>query len=600
MRPKRALDSAASRVGPAKAGIADARIRQQLDRILASLTFQKVERLKRFISFIVAESMAGRRAQLKEYVVGTAVFGKDPSFDPRNDPIVRVQARRLRARLDQYFREEGGTDDVVIEMPKGGYSPSFRLRESGAAATPASGSTLGQNTVAVLLFKDDSANGSLGHVCRALRNEIVHRLAQVPTLRVIARDPAESSRGRDPLESARAMGAAMAVTGSVVKVGKGLHVTAQLADTESGCYRWSDSIDPPRSDAPGAHAVVAEAVVKRLRDQPVDTKDVGGLKAPLENLAARNLYRQARYHLDQRSEESLLKALDFFHKALVEDPQYALALSGLADAYGLLTHYGVLPPSEAGTKAVSSASAAVMLDGDSVEARTSLAHVKATQNWDWRGAEQDFLRAIDMDARYPTARHWYAMSCLAPTGRLDEALDQIQVAQMLDPVSAIISRDLAMIRYYRREFDAGLEQCDHTIELNAHFSAGYWALGLVQEQRGDIEESVAALQRAVQLSPRSPKMNGALGRVLALSGQPKVARGIVTNLRALARERYVSPFEFALIFFALGDLDQGFDWLGKATQDRSFDLTAVNVDPRFDGLRTQRRFGQIAKKVGLN
>lgn len=598
MGQSRAVDVSMSPRGTSK-GPGAARIRQQLDRILASVTFQKVERLKRFISFIVSETVAGRGTQLKEYVVGTAVFEKDPSFDPRNDPIVRVQARRLRVRLDHYFQEEGGADEVIIELPKGGYVPSFRLRGDDPRVAHGVAPAPGQNTIAVLSFKDHSEGGALGHVCLGIRDELVHRLTQLPALKVIARDPSERIRDRDPIEAARAMGAAMALTGTVMKAGKGLRATAQLADTVTGCCRWSDSIDIARADVLAAQTAVAETVVKRLAESPSGAAPITGLARPRENPAAYNLYRQARYHLDQRSEEGLLKAADFFHKALAEDPQYALALSGLADAYGLLTHYGVLPPREAGAKASASALAAVSIDANSVEARTSLAHVKSTQGWDWRGAEQEFLRAFAIDPRYPTARHWYAMSCLAPMGRLDEALEQIQIAQSLDPVSAIISRDLALVRYYRREFDVALEQCDHTIELNAHFSAAYWALGLVQEQRGDIEEAVAALQRAVQLSPQSPKMNGALGRALAVSGQPAQARRVLKNLRALARDRFVSPFEFALIFLALGDLDEGFSWLGRAVQDRSFDLTAVNVDPRFDSLRTDKRFRQIARKVGL-
>ena len=227
-------------------------------------------------------------------------------------------------------------------------------------------------------------------------------------------------------------------------------------------------------------------------------------RRPNENLAAHNLYLQGRYHLNQRTEEGLRKALDFFEKALVEDAQYALAHSGLADAYGLLAHYGVLGPAEVWTKAAASATTAVMLDDNSAEAHTSLAHVKATQDWDWTGAEREFQRAISLDPRYATAHHWYAMSCLAPLGRLDEALEEMCVAQALDPVSSIVARDLAVIHFYRRDFETALEQCDHTIELNPHFAPAYWMLGVIQEQRKDFDESAAAFQRAVHLSPQTP------------------------------------------------------------------------------------------------
>jgi TolB-like protein/tetratricopeptide (TPR) repeat protein len=593
-------EASAHRAGAPMSKEVAERIRQQLSRIMASATFQKVDRLKRFVNFIVVEAVAGRSDQLKEYVVGTEVFGKDQSFDPRNDPIVRVQARRLRARLDQYFREEGLADEFIIELPKGGYVPAFKPRPSRDAQKPAATPLIGQNCVAVLTFADHSPDGVLAHVCKGIRQEIVHQLTQIKALRVIAWDPTESRGIHDPREDSRSLGAAMLISGSVAPLPRKLRVTTQLIDTVSGCYKWSESTEHPKNDVPALQMQVASLVISKMRGEiPASTPAVPAGR-PTVNLTAHNLYRQGRYHLEQRSEEGLLKAKDFFQKALVEDPQYALALSGLADAYGLLTHYGVLPPDDAWAKAASSAEAAVMLDGASAEARTSLAHVKSTQGWDWRGAEQEFQRAIAIDPRYATAHHWYAMSCLAPMGRLDEALEQIQLAQSLDPVSPIIARDLTMIRYYRREFDEALEQCDHTIELNPHFSAGYWTLGLVQEQRGDFEESTAAFQRALLLSPHSPKMHGAMGRTFALSGQTALANGILKELRGLSKSRYVSPCEFALIHFALKQPDLGFRWLSKASADRCFDLTAINVDPRFDPIRRDRRFVAVAREVGLS
>jgi len=241
----------------------------------------------------------------------------------------------------------------------------------------------------------------------------------------------------------------------------------------------------------------------------------------------------------------------------------------------------------------------VMLDADSAEAHTSLAHVKSTQDWDWAGAEREFQRAISLDPRCATSHHWYAMSCLSPLGRLDEALDEMIVAQALDPVSSIVARDLAVIHFYRRDFETALEQCDHTIELNPHFAPGYWILGVIQEQRKDFDESGAAFQRAVHLSPQTPRMHGALGRTFALSGRKPQALEVLQKLEAYARERYVSPLEFAWIQFALGETDLGFRWMQKALDDRSFDLISIKVDPRFDPLKDDRRFQAIASRMGV-
>ena len=240
-----------------------------------------------------------------------------------------------------------------------------------------------------------------------------------------------------------------------------------------------------------------------------------------------------------------------------------------------------------------------MLDGQSAEAHTSLAHVRATQDWDWTGAEREFHRAIQLNPRYPTAHHWYAMSCLVPLGRLDEALEQMLLAQSLDPVSSIIARDVAVIYSYRRDFEAALEQCDQTIELNPHFAPAYLTLGLIQEQRKDFDESAAAFRRAVDLAPQTPRMQGALARTLALSGRVDRRAPSSRSLADLSRERYVSPFEFLTIHFALGDLELGYAWLDKACDDRCFELLALNVDPRFDGLRDDERFITLTRRVGL-
>jgi len=574
------------------------KIRQQLARVLASPAFQHADRLKRFLSFIVLETLEGRGEALKEYVVGVQVFGKEESFDPRTDPVVRVQARRLRARLTRYYREDGVRDEVLIELPKGRYTPQFVLRDLSSVARGSSKAALAtRNTVGVMRFADRSATRELEAFCHGLRDEIVHALTSLKRLRVVAWEPPGPEGDALALNPQGAV--ALMVTGSVRPAGDRLRITCQAIDGATGCYAWSEALDVSLGDPLDAQARVAAAVRARLEVDLAEAGETRPVGRTTTNLTAHNLYLQGRYHLSQRTEEGLRRAVEFFERALSEDAHYALAHSGLADAYGLLAHYGVKGPAEVWTKAAASAAAAVMLDGNSAEALTSLAHVKATQDWDWEGAELGYQRAIAIDPRYATARHWYAASCLAPLGRLDEALEQMQIAQALDPVSSIISRDLANIYYYRREFDLALEQCDQTIDLNPFFSPAYWTLGLIQEQRKELDESVAAFERAADLAPQSPRMRAALARSYALTGRAARARAILRELEALAAKRYVSPFEFASVHLALGDTETGFTWLGKACEERCFDLILVKVDPRFDALRGDPRFAAIQKQVGV-
>ncbi len=566
-------------------------VREQLERILASPAFQQSDRLKRFLRFIVLEVIEGRGDQLKEYVIGVQVFGKEESFDPRTDPIVRVQARRLRAKLVHHYREEGRADELIIDLPKGGYAPVFRRRETPVLLRRSTGAAVvSRNTVAILRFADHSVGRDLEYICRGVREEIVHHLARLSSLRLLASDEPQVVEDAEP---------ALIISGSARRSGDRLRLTATLVDGAHGCYLWSESVDASIDDVLAAQERVATAIYNKLEPELRDKRLGSRIRGSSENLAAHNLYLQGRYHLNQRTDEGLRKALDFFEKALVEDAESALAHAGLADAYGLLAHYGVFAPAEAWTRAASSAATAVMLDAESAEAHTSLAHVKSTQDWDWANAEREFQRAISLNPSYATAHHWYAMSCLAPLGRLDEALNEIKIAQSIDPVSSIVARDLAIIHFYRRDFEMALEQCDHTIELNPHFAPAYWMLGVIQEQLKDFDESAAAFQRAVHLSPQTPRMHGALGRTFALSGRRRQALEVLQKLEAYAKERYVSPLEFAWIQFALGDLDLGFSWLAKAAEDRAFDLISINVDPRFDVLREDRRFPAIANHIGV-
>jgi serine/threonine-protein kinase len=577
----------------------DTKVADQLNRILASKAFRQADRLKRFLTFIVEETVGGRGERLKEFVVGVEVFGKPESFDPRNDPIVRVQARRLRAQLTRYYREEGPDDEVLIELHKGGYAPVFKQVRSAPSRRAISPTFVSRNTVVVLPFSDHSAAGDQKYFCQGLSQEIIHSLACTQGIRLVAWHEGAPDLAQTMREGAERSNAAIIITGSVRKQGNDARITADLIDAASGRYLWSGVVDRPLDKIFAVQEEVARSVVEELKRELAGGAHIRNAQRSTENLAAYNLYVQGRYHMNQRTEEGLRKAVELFEKAIGENAQYAQAYSGLSDAYGLLGHYGVLAPAEVWTRAASNASWAVLQDENSAEAHTSLAHVKSTQDWDWLGAERGFQRALALDPLYPTAHHWYAMSCLAPLGRLDQACEEMMLAQALDPISSIIGRDLARIYYYKQDYEAALEQCDHTIELNPHFSQAYWILGFVQEQRGEFDESAAAFQRAIQLSPQSPLMQAALGRTFALSGKQDEALRILRGLQELAEKRYVSPFELASIHFALGRTDEGFQWLSKAFQDRCFELISLRVDPRWESLRGNPRFLKLFDQLGL-
>ena len=566
--------------------ITEQAIRQHLAKVLASHAFAHVDRLKRFLAFVVKESTNGRSASLKEYSIGVEVFDRETKFDPRTDPIVRVQARRLRARLARYYEDEGRNDEMRIELPKGSYVPEFHRQAERARTASLAAALTARNTVSVMPFSDRSPEGDMAYFCEGIAEEIINAVSKLPQLRVIARGIVNAPQ------------AATLIGGSIRRFGKDLLITVQIIDAASGSYLWSEVFERTANDLFGTQREVASKVLEKLKADVVG-KGPGERTRRTESLAAYNFYLQGRYHSSQRSDASLRKAVEFFEKSIGEDARYAPAYAGLADAYSLLSHYGVLPPAQVWTKAASNAASAVLLDDELAEGHTSLAHVKATQDWDWHGAELEYRRAIELDPRAATAHHWYAVSCLVPLGRLDDALQEVQFAQTLDPVSKIISRDIARVYYYRREFEAALEECDRTIERDPFFSGAYWILGLVQEQLGDFQESAAAFQRGMQLLPDHPLMRAALGRLFALSEKPAKAKQVLRELKDISSKRYLCQFEPAMIHLALGQSDAAFECLGKAKEERCFDLISLNADPRFDDVRTDRRLRSIANEMGL-
>ena len=576
-------------------GAAQENVRQQLRRVLSSKSFRQVTRLQKFLGFIVEETLSGRGDKLKEFPIGVEAFDKDPSFDPRMDPLVRVQARRLRSRLDRYYREEGQKDEILIELPKGGYEPIFQERERTTKSRTILSVLTRQNTILVRQYEDDSSDHDLGYFCNGLRHEIIRSLLELAGIRVLTITECD----RAPSDFRGKANGPLILGGSVRKSRHCLRIMSHLIDSQTNYYLWSEFVDADEEDVLSAHEEVSRRIVERLRAELSGAGTSMLSRKTTESVNAYNLYRRGRFHLEQRTEQGLMKALECFDKCIKEEPHYAAAYSGLADAHCLLAHYGVLAPAAICTKAASNAAWSVLLDEGSAEGHTSVAHVKATQDWDWRGAEQEFLHALCLDPRYATAHHWYAMSCLVPMTRLDEALDQLEQAQALDPVSSIISRDLAIVHYYRRDLEMALEQCDHTIEQNPHFAAAYWTLGLVQDEREDFDEAIAAFQRAIQLSPVSPRIQGSLARTFVRAGELALAHRILGELIERSKHRYISPFELASIYFALERRGQGFRWLTRAFVDRCFELLAIKVDPKFKSVSDDPRFVKLSDKLEI-
>jgi TolB-like protein/Flp pilus assembly protein TadD len=580
-------------------------IAAQLDRILASTVFIHSERLSRMLRFAVQQATEGNTEQLKEYALAISVFDKRDSFDPRFDPIVRVEAGRLRTRLKQYYETEGRNDQLVIDLPKGSYVPRFVTQSPETQqnqADPGHGThTYSANSIAVLPFADHSPDRDQEYFCDGMTEELINALTKLRGLRVAAWTSALKLRGEthDVAKIGEQLKVGTVVAGSVRKAGDRLRITVQLIGTRDGSYLWSEIYDRQVKDVFAIQEEISQAIVAMLKVQIAGGQSQYLVRRYTENVEAYTLYLKGRYCWNQRSEQSLKKGIEYFGQAIVHDPKYAPAYSGLADSYSLLGNSGVLPAKEVKAKAMWAALKAVELDPTLAEAHTALGHVRATYCWDWQSACAEYRTAIALNPAYATVHHWNAITYLSPQGLLENALTEIQKAEELDPVSISIKRDIAVILYYGRRYEQAVAQCRKTIELEPAFSGGYWALGLAYEGLCQYADAVNAFEQALNVAPHTPRLLGALGHAYGLWGKRSEALKMVEQMTGLAGNRYVAPFDFALVHLGLGAPQAAFEWLEQAHKARSYELVALRVDPRFDPVRSDAKFAKLLKRLGL-
>jgi serine/threonine protein kinase len=310
-------------------------------------------------------------------------------------------------------------------------------------------------------------------------------------------------------------------------------------------------------------------------------------------------YQQGRFKWNQRTADSIKKAIEHFNQAIAVDPNFALAYSGLADSYGMMgfRFYNPLPPRETMTKAKSAALKAIELDDTLAESHASLALIKMRYDWDWDGAEAELKRAIELNPAYATAHQWYSDFLLA-MGRTDESVMEVRLAQQADPSLPIINSVLALPYYYGRQYDLAIEECRKALALDPDFYIGHLILGLVYEQKGLYKEALAEIQIA------RPALKGGggesyLGYIYARTDRQGEALRLVEQLKRLAKETYIPPLQIALVYSGLRDADLTLKSLERAYTDRSGGLFYLKVDPKFDWLRTDPRFQDLIQRIGF-
>jgi TolB-like protein/Tfp pilus assembly protein PilF len=577
-------------------------IRTQVDKILASRLFTRSERLCRFLRFCVEQTLDEKSDQLKEQMVGVEVFDRKGDYDPRTDPIVRVEARRLRSKLKAYYTSSGRPDCVLIDLPKGAYVPAFRIRSASLPAPPArpqSNDTAEERSIAVLPFTNLTPEAGADYFSDGLTEELIHLLTRIPRLRVVAWSSMSQLRGReqDLAGIRQELKVATVLRGSIRRTPARVRVTAQLIDTESGSYLWSEAYDRQIENVLAIQEEMARAIVDTLQLSLAWRGGSASRKAPV--LKCYNLCLQGRFHANKRTPDGLRQSALCFEQAVATDESCADAYAGLADAYSLIADYGLADPKEIVPKAKLSAETALRLDPQSSEAHVSLAFIRSTFDWDWAAADLLYRRAIALNPGYSRARHWYSTDYLALVGRFDEAAKEGQMARHLDPLSPIILEGCGYVHMMARDYETALKLYRQLADLDPVFYKTYSALGRVLSLMGRYDEAIASLERARALAGDVPSVLAATGQTLGAAGFVWEARALLDQLHQIHKKQWVPSSCFAVIHIGLGDYQAALTHLETACDKREQAVSCLKVHPLYDPLRSEPRFQRILARVGF-
>jgi serine/threonine-protein kinase len=577
--------------------ISPAQAKAQLQKILDDPLFARTQRMSRFLRFGVEHALAGTGHQVKEYLVGVDVFDRPKDYDPRVDPIVRVEARRLRAKLRSFYASSGKKDELIIDFPKGAYAAEFHLKSSAKSIVPKPAAAV-ETSIAVLPFSNLAAERDDDYFSDGLTEELILHLTRMKGLRVVAWYSASKFRGRegDLNEIREQLKVGVVLRGSVRRTASRVRVTVQLIDAASGAFLWADAFERGMHDMVAIQQEIAHSIVATLRPA------LGTLAEPAEsprklNPECFNLCLEARFHAGRRNAEGLQRSVLCYQRAIEKDPYSAPAHAGLADAYSLLADYGIVHPHQVMPLAESAARQALELDQNCAEAYNSLAFIQATFHWNWTGAEDLYRRAIALNPSYARAHHWLGSDLLAVLGRMDEAEAEVRIAIELDPLSLIVHEGVGYIQALRRNYDAALESHRRLLDLDHLFYKAHSSIGRVLCLMGRYKESIASFERALELGGGVPSTVAAMAQTLALAGREADARKSLQHLETMAQTRYVSSSCFAIAHLGLREFSRSLDWLEKSCEQHELATKAIIVHPVWDPLRGEPRFQNLVQRV---
>ena len=456
-------------------------------------------------------------------------------------------------------------------------------------------------SIAVLPFANLSADDDSDYFSDGVTDDIITSLSRIRDIRVVSRTSVMRYKdSKEPIGSIAAeLRVATVLEGSVRKANGRVRISAQLIDAVEDRHLWVESYDHPLENIFDIQSDVSRQIAQALAAELSAEEKAGLEQKPTADVEAYDLYLKGRYLWGRRTVDGLQKSIQYFARALEHDPEFALAEAGRADSYVTLGMYGMGEPDDVMPLARDSATRALSLAPRLAEACTALATVKALYDWDWRGAEQEFRHAIEIQPNYPVAHQWLASNLLTPLGRFEEARAANRRAGELDPLSEAIATTFGVISLYSAEYESAVRVLSEVLDVHDRFGMAAFFRGQAEMELGLLDDAVDSLRLASQLTDSSSEVLATLACAYAAGGKTDEARDLLASLEARSAEGYGSPVLKAQIYLGLGEQDRALDLLEQAVEVRAADLVWLWVRPIYRPLRGNPRFEAILETVGL-
>jgi serine/threonine protein kinase/Tfp pilus assembly protein PilF len=516
--------------------------------------------------------------------------GLRPDVTPELETIVRraleknpaaryASATDFRADLEAFLEQRPTTAPQLV-------TTTTRL----AAAVPA------PLALVVLPFVNAPPDPETEYFTDGLTDELINALAQIPELRVVSRGSAFAFKGKHPdlAVLAERLKVDKAIEGTVRRAGNKLRILVQLIGVKDGFQLWSKRFDAELEDVFAVQDEIARSVAEALKVKLVDETS----EQPEPSFEVYNLYLQGKYHLHQFNPAALEKARLCFEQALEIDPDYARARAGLAHYHNRLAFFNVVLPTQALTRAMAEAAKALALDPKLAEAHATMGDILLSLDWDWTGAEREYLRGMELAPKEGSLRQPYALM-LMRQGRFDEAHGQLMTGLKLDPLSKMLHNSMAFLFYYARDYDRTLAFCERVLEMDPVFMQIVACRSLTHLALGYYDQAIAGLRRCVDIGRGDPIAIAFLAYSLAIAKQTTEARQLLESLIERAARQYTSPVYISVIYIALEEFEKGFEWIEKGFEAHDPTITFLGVFQAFDPLRSDSRFPSLLRRAGL-